>query len=179
MTIRRQKVERKLYTECAAVYEEKPSNCSQYGHELKGEDPQPKRHQIVELPLLQPLVTEYKLHSLECEHCGAKNRAKLPVGVSEKSYGARLATFVGMLSGESRQSHRQIQVFLNDVFGIKMERGTINNIRQEISEAIAAASEEAKEYATQQPVVNCDGTGFSQQNRDGNSPSEKKHGYGC
>ena len=61
---------------------------------------------------------------------------------------------MGVLSVEARQSHRQIQGLLREVFGIEMGRGTINNIRQEVSEAIAAANEEAKEYAKQQPVVN-------------------------
>ena len=176
LTVARPKAERKLYAveECETVHEEKPSNCSKCGYELKGEDPQPQRHQIVDLPVLKPHVTEYRLHTLECEHCGEKSRAKLPAGVTEKRYGARLAALVGMLSVESRQSHRQMQGLLKEVFGIEIGRGTINNIRQEVSEAIIAASEEAKEYAQQQPVVNCDETGFSQQNRDGNNPSEKK-----
>lgn len=176
LTVKRAKAERKLYAveECETVHEEKPSNCSKCGYELKGEDPQPNRHQIVELPVLKPQVTEYRLHTLECEHCGEKSRAKLPTGVSEKSYGARLTALVGMLSVEARQSHRQMQGLLREVFGIEISRGTINNIRQEVSEAIAKASEEAKEYAQQQPVVNCDETGFSQQNRDGNNPTAKK-----
>jgi transposase len=176
LTVARQKAERKQYAveECETVHEEKPSKCRKCGYELKGEDPQPHRHQIVELPVLKPQVTEYRLHSLECEHCGEKSRAKLPVGVSEKSYGARLTALVGMLSVEARQSHRQMQGLLKEVFGIEISRGTITNIRQEVSEAIAAASEEAKEYAQQQPVINCDETGFSQQNRDGNNPSAKK-----
>ncbi len=70
LTVARQKAERKLYAveECETVHEEKPSNCRKCGYELKGEDPQPHRHQIVELPVLKPQVTEYRLHSLECEH---------------------------------------------------------------------------------------------------------------
>jgi len=176
LKVARQKPERKLYEveEKERVQEEKPSKCSKCGYDLKGEDPQPQRHQIVDLPVLKPLITEYKLHQLECAHCGEKSRAKLPEGVTEKSYGARLAAFVGMLSSETRQSHRQSQRFLREVFGIEIGRGTINNIRQEISEAVAAASAAAKEYAQQQPVANCDETGFSQQNRDSKNPSKKK-----
>jgi transposase len=176
LTVKRAKAERKLYgvEECEIVQEEKPNNCSKCGYGLKGEDLQPHRHQIVELPVLKPQVTEYRLHTLECEHCGEKSRGKLPTGVSEKSYGARLTALVGILSVQGRQSHRQTQGLLREVFGIEISRGTINNIRQEISEAIANASEEAKEYAQQQPVVNCDETGYSQQNRDGNNPAAKK-----
>lgn len=176
LTVARQKSERKLYEaeECVAVYEEKPSTCRICGYELTGEDAQPQRHQVVDLPVLKPLISEYRLHELECEHCGEKTQARLPEGVSPKCYGARLAAFVGMLSGESRQSHRQIQAFLSEVFGIEIARGTINGMRQEVSEAVAAASTEAQKFAQKQPVVNCDETGFSQQNRDGKNPEEKK-----
>jgi transposase len=58
-----------------------------------------------------------------------------------KCYGARLAAFVAMLSGESRQSHRQVKTFLSQVLGIELARGTINRMRQEISSAVAAAIE--------------------------------------
>jgi DNA-binding transcriptional MerR regulator len=176
LTVKRAKAERKLYAveECEAVHEEKPTNCSKCGYELTGEDPQPHRHQIVELPVLKPQVTEYRLHTLECQHCGEKSRAKLPTGVSEKSYGARLTALVGILSVQARQSHRQMQELLREVFGIEISRGTINNIRQELSEAIAAATEEAKEYVKQQPVMNSDETGFSQQNRDAPQPNREE-----
>jgi transposase len=189
---RRIKPERKLYevAECVATHEFKPSNCSSCGYELTGEDSHPKRHQIVDLPVLKPLITEYRLHQLECEHCGDKTRASLPSFVSPawvccmvgepdrtdsaRCYGARLAAFVAMLSGESRQSHRQVKTFLSQVFGIELARGTINRMRQEISSAVAAATTEAMAFTQQQPVVNCDETGFSQQNKDGENPSLKK-----
>jgi transposase len=173
---RRIKQERKLYeaAECVATHEFKPSNCSSCGYELTGEDLHPTRHQIVDLPVLKPLITEYRLHQLECEHCGDQTRASLPSFVSPKCYGARLAAFVAMLSGESRQSHRQVKTFLSQVFGIELARGTINRMRQEISSAVAAATTEAMEFTKQQPVVNCDETGFSQQNKDGENPNQKK-----
>jgi len=172
----RKKQERKLYEleECAEVHEEKPITCKGCGYGLAGEDPQPERHQIVDLPVIKPLVIEYRLHELECEHCGEKTRAPLPEGVSARCYGARLAAFVAMLSGEFRQSHRQIQEMLKQVFKIEIARGTINRMRQEVSEAVAAATEEAMEFAQQQRVLNCDETGFSQSNKDGKNPEQKK-----
>lgn len=173
---RRIKQERKLYevAECVATHEFKPSNCKSCGYELTGADSHPKRHQVVDLPEIKPLITEYRLHQLECEHCGDRTRASLPSFVSPKCYGARLAAFVAMLSGESRQSHRQVKTFLSQVFGIELARGTINRMREEISSAVAAATTEAMEFTKQQPVVNCDETGFSQQNKDGENPKQKK-----
>ena len=33
---------------------------------LTGDDTQPQRHQVVEIPPLRPVVTEYQLHQLVC-----------------------------------------------------------------------------------------------------------------
>ena len=106
--------------------------------------------------------------------CGERTRAPLPEGVSPLCYGTRLAAFVAMLNGEFRQSHRQIQEMLKQVFRIEIARGTINRMRQEVSEAVAAATEEAMEFAQQQRVLNCDETGFSQSNKDGKNPEQKR-----
>jgi len=170
------KQERKLYPieEIEIVHEELPSTCNSCGHELTGVDPQPERHQIVDLPIIKPLITEYRLHQLECEHCGEKTRASLPLGVSPRCYGARLAAFVAYLSGESRQSHRQIQEFLSQIFRIEVARGTINRMRREVSEAVEGATTEVKEWVQKQSVINCDETGFNQQNKDGKNPKDFK-----
>ncbi len=42
----------------------KPSACRRCGHALTGADPQPLRHQVLELPAFRPDVTEYHLHRL-------------------------------------------------------------------------------------------------------------------
>jgi hypothetical protein len=172
----RNKQEKKLYSpeECVACHEEKPAACNSCGYELTGEDTQPYRHQVVELPVLNPYVTEYRLHELECEHCGEKTRAALPEGVSPKSYGVRLAAFVAMMSAENRQSYRQIQGLLSQVFRIEKSRGTLNEMRQEVSISVEKAVAEAMAYAQQQPAANSDETGFKQQNKDGGNPSNKK-----
>ena len=40
----------------------KPAQCRRYGEDLTGSDPQSWRQQVVELPPLQPQITEYQLH---------------------------------------------------------------------------------------------------------------------
>ena len=73
---RKGKRERELYPaeECQSIQDEKPSNCRVCGEALSAEDPQPYRHQIVELPVIKPEVHEYRLHKLECRHCGASTQ---------------------------------------------------------------------------------------------------------
>ena len=58
----------------------KPTSCQQCGTLLMGEDPQPQRHQVCELPPIEPEIIEYQLHTLTCLHCGQKNRVSGPSG---------------------------------------------------------------------------------------------------
>src|SRR5215472_5259414 len=48
----------------------KSTYCRRCGHALQGEDLQPLRHQVLDLPPIRPEVTEYQLHRLRCPECG-------------------------------------------------------------------------------------------------------------
>jgi len=54
----------------------KPTNCTTCGALLLGEDAQPVRHQVSELPRTEPDVTEYQQHTLTCLACGTQNTAE-------------------------------------------------------------------------------------------------------
>jgi len=56
----------------------KPTNCTACGALLLGEDAQPVRHQVSELPRMEPDVTEYQQHTLTCLACGTQNTAEWP-----------------------------------------------------------------------------------------------------
>src|SRR5262245_27821352 len=68
----------------------KPRACHRCDHPLQGDDPQPYRHQVTDLPPVQPVVTEYQLHGLVCPACGATTRAALPRGVPPGGFGPRV-----------------------------------------------------------------------------------------
>src|SRR5947209_7404004 len=68
----------------------KPPQCRRCGHALEGEDPQPLRHQVLELPPVRPEVTEYQLHRLCCPRCGLTTCASLPPGLPAGGQGPRL-----------------------------------------------------------------------------------------
>ena len=61
--------------ECDAVVPVLPTNCRRCGSALQGTDPEPRRHQVWEIPLPQPIVTEYQLHRLRCT-CGCSTDRK-------------------------------------------------------------------------------------------------------
>src|SRR5512142_3253464 len=59
----------------------KPAACRRCHQPLQGDDPAPLIHQVAELPRIEPIVDEYRLHRLTCPHCGAMTCGALPEGV--------------------------------------------------------------------------------------------------
>ena len=162
--------------QCDEVYDHRPSQCRCCGENLSGEDGSPFPHQVGELPPLVVRIEEHRLHELECPHCGKKTRSKLPEGVPEKGYGERLTALVGYLSSVGHQSHEQVVRFLEEVLAVKISVGTVNRLRQELSESVEAAVAEAQAYVEQAPVRHCDETSWPQHNADGSNPTNKQ-GY--
>ncbi len=152
---------------CSEVIEHHPITCPSCGESLSGEDKNPYRHQIVEIPPIEPIVIEHRLHQLTCGRCGTQTRATLPPEVNPSGYGVRAVATVALLSVVYRNSQRMVQSALADLFGISMSLGTVNKLRQQASVAVANCVDEAKLYVQQQKVVGADETSFKQGNLDG------------
>lgn len=163
---------RKLYPaeDCRAVHEVIPPACQGCGANLSGQDSHPHRHQVIELPPVKPEVVEYRLHGLRCACCDTVTRADLPSGVSALGYGERLTAMVALLSGAYRLSYRQVCAVMADLFEVRLSRGGVGRLRQEISDAVSPAVAEAKAYVQEQPVMHSDETSYPQGNRDGENP---------
>jgi zinc-finger binding domain of transposase IS66 len=59
-----------LVAEVDVVIAVKPERCRRCQHPLQGEDSQPERHQVTDIPPIKPAVTEYQLYQLGCPACG-------------------------------------------------------------------------------------------------------------
>jgi transposase len=106
--------------ECAAVQDHYPQTCSCCGEKLTGFDPNPYRHQVVDIPPIQLQIEEHRLHQLECAHCGQKTRACLPQEVEVSGYGERVVAMGSLMSGMYRHSHRMVVSAMSDLFGLKL-----------------------------------------------------------
>jgi transposase len=142
-----------------------PTHCVGCGSPLTGSDPSPLRHQVTELPPLQPTVTEYQLHALRCRWCGVVTRAPLPEGVPERAFGPRLQALVAVLSGAYRLSKRNIQQLLADCWGVELALGSISALECATSEALREPVAEARRFIQQQPVAHVDETGWREANQ--------------
>lgn len=138
----------------------RPTECRHCQHPLGGEDPHPLRHQVTEIPRVQPTVTEYQLHALTCPRCGETTRADLPPGVPRGDFGPVLMSMVSLCAARFRQSKRLAQELLETMLGVHLSTGAICKVEQQTSEALAEPVEAALEYVREQEVVNGDETGW-------------------
>jgi transposase len=127
---------------------------------LEGDDPQPRRHQVTEVPPVQPVVTEYQLHCLLCPACGVPTRAALPVGVPTGGFGPRVQAIVALCTGAYHLSKRTTQTVMEDLFGLPMSLGTLPNLEHATTQALAVPVAEAHTYVQRQSIAHVDETGW-------------------
>jgi transposase len=140
----------------------KPEQCTRCHAPLAGNDPAPWRHQVIEIPPIKPVVTEYQWHQLVCLTCGEVTRAAWPAGVPSGPYGPRVQATVALCTGAYRLSKRTTQQMMDDVCGISMSVGTVSQLERATTGVLAAPVEEARTYVHEQKVAHLDETSWRQ-----------------
>lgn len=140
----------------------KPRRCGGCRAALRGDDPQPRRHQVTEIPPIRPTITEYQLHTLTCARCGAATPAPWPAAVPRGVLGPRVVALVAVCTGVYHLSKRTTAGVLADVFGVPVAVGTITACEQAVSATLAAPVAAAQAAVQQVPVVHADETGWRQ-----------------
>jgi transposase len=138
----------------------RPDKCCNCHRPLHGDDPQPRRHQVVEIPPVKPDATDYWLHSLSCEHCGEVTCAELPAGVPHRGFGPRLTAVISILSGKYRMSKRMVRELLADLLGTELSLGSVSNLEREISTSLTKPVEDVGAHVREAAIANLDETGW-------------------
>jgi transposase len=138
----------------------KPEWCRRCQCPLRGEDPQPQRHQVTEIPPSKPVITEYQRHRLICPACGEATRAAVPTGVPMGEFGPRVQAITALCTGAYHLSKRTTQSVLTDLFGVSVSLGTVAQLEQATAQALAAPVAEARAYVQAQPAAYLDETGW-------------------
>lgn len=143
----------------------KPSECNKCGTLLLGEDPQPNRHQVCELPPIEPEIIEYQAHALTCLCCGHENRAPWPVEMPTGSFGPRVQGLIGYLSGRFSVSRRDVQEMMTSIFQVEISLGAVSAQEAKLSAALEQPVTEAQSYVQQQAQANTDETSWEKNNK--------------
>jgi transposase len=140
----------------------KPSSCRRCGHGLSGEDPRPLIHQVAELPKVEPIVDEYRLHRLACPDCGETTCGTLPTGVSSGGFGPYLQAVLAVLAGAYRLSKAQIRQLSADLFGLSISIGMISKLERRSSRVLEAPYNKLAVSVHRADAANIDETSWRQ-----------------
>ena len=160
------KHERQLISteDCDDVQPLKPTACRRCGEKLSGSDPEPLRHQVWELPPIQPHVTEYQRHRLACPCCGETTCAELPAGVPQGQSGPRLMAFTALLMAYYRQSKRRTAEFLTTLLGQPCSAAMTVKMQTQVTAAVRPAYEELVAQLPTEEHLNADETPTKEEN---------------
>ena len=142
--------------QCQAVIALRPTACRRCGESLAGNDPQPLRHQVWEIPEIKPLVTEYQRHRLICPCCQQSTCAELPSGVPLSQAGPRLVALTALLMGCFKQSKRRVALFLEQVLNQPCSPGWVVKLQDQATTALKPAYEELAAQLPTERVLGID-----------------------
>src|SRR3954453_18887718 len=156
-----------------ATFDCRPTACRRCGRGLSGDAPEPVIHQVAELPRIEPIVDEYRLHRLTCPACrrttsgalpagcppGASGPA-LPAGVPTGCFGPSLRAVLVMFAGAYRLSKRQIRQLVADVFTLSISTGMISKLERQSAAVLEAPYNELAVAVHHAEVTNIDETSW-------------------
>jgi len=140
-----------------------PRECSRCGGpvEARQQGPPAHRHQVWEVPEVKPYVTEWRLLYGYCAGCERWTSGELPPGVPTGAFGPRLMALVAYMTGLLRLPKRPVQWLWRDVLGVEVALGSVSKVEGQVSQALAAPVEEARQYIRRQRgPVHLDDTGW-------------------
>jgi transposase len=142
-----------------------PEGCSCGSINLEKTSEEPLRHQIVDIPPIEPQVTEYVQYIYRCKDCGQLIYQPLPDELKRKHFGPGTLSMVGILTGLVNTSKRKALALLNEVFSVPMSLGGLSNCEAQLTDVLEQPYNEAAEHVRCQDVGHADETGWPCGNR--------------
>lgn len=143
------------------IVECRVSHCTCCGHDLSGlPQHEAGRHQIIDLPPMQPIVREVVRYGRYCPGCQTYQRAVAPTGYEQgRVFGARLEGLVLYLHYAHPLSYARVQTILSDMTGLKLSIGALVNIVKRSQATLQQGADAIRQHIQQAAVVGSDETG--------------------
>jgi transposase len=121
------------------------------------------RHQQIEVPPLEPRITEWRRHQVTCPCCGYKTRAAYDGDqIPASPFGPRLMAIMSLLTGVYHLGRRRAVELLSDIVGVRVSLGALSAVEERVSSAVQPCVDEAWERVRTADVKHTDGTSWSQ-----------------
>ena len=141
-----------------------PDACRGCGQKFSEDERRPGgrfgRHQVAELPAISVTLIEHRTHRLRCRKCETRTTARLPVGIGPSAFGPNLQAALVTLTARNRVSRRGMIELARDLFGVSLSTGTVDQICQRASDALAGPHAQLHDWVLDQNSVHVDETGW-------------------
>jgi transposase len=141
-----------------------PERCQHCGRKLPQKSDQvttgePRRHQVTEIPEINPHTTEYQCPQVVCEHCQKTTQEPLPEEV-RGNFGPHLTALIAYWTVVCRVPRRLVEAMLADVWSLEMSLGSTQKAWEEVSQAVEQPCQQLQEQLPREAVLNVDETGW-------------------
>ncbi len=112
------------------VIEHDPNYCQCCGHEFEQENERELHsiRQVIDIPPIEPAVTEHRSYKRQCINCGHLSLGQYPKQVNSPiSYGNTISILISYFSVRQYVSHNRIKEIMADIFQVRMSEGTVVN----------------------------------------------------
>lgn len=135
-----------------------PAQCNDCGSAVDVDGDKPIRHQVFDLPKIEPIVSEYVRLRGICSGCGRKHHGALPAGVPSGQLGPRALALVGTLAGQFHLTQRKVQSVLSHIMGIRFSLGAVSQAHGLVSQALDKPVAQLHAELQHAPVCHADET---------------------
>jgi transposase len=144
-----------------------PVYCRKCGKELEGEAVFNQRRQVIDIPPIKTITTEYQVYSKSCS-CGYCTLSEFPSKVkSPVSYGNNVEVLISYLSVRQYLSINRIQEFLAQVTNLKLSQGSICNKIKSFADKCSPIYSQIKQRIEQSKCIGTDETGYVENGKKG------------
>jgi transposase len=117
---------------------------------------------VWEIPVVRPQISAHHYHTVCCPSCGDLVSAHRPADVPPGSFGPQTAATIAMLHGRYRLSDREAPALLDDLFGLPISLGSVVDLQQTVSAALASVYQHIQTSVQQQGHVHMDETSWKE-----------------
>jgi transposase len=144
------------------VVEHRPAWCLHYRAPLPGSEPVVlrERRQVHELPPVRLVVTEHQALHVRCSGCAQVSVGTFPMEApSRAQYGPQVRAVAVYLVEQQLVPLGRVQQLLDDLFGLRLGRGTLVGWIQQAARVVEPVEAAIKAALRQAPVLQSDETG--------------------
>lgn len=134
--------------------------CSNCGVSLSADIQQlMQRYDKIELPPIQPVVTQVERYGCNCPQCGHSQLAAVPSGLEPGSpFGDSIAALVTTLRYSHAISYSRMQQLMQEVFGLAISEGGIANLLERVKQQLSTTVNGILTRIRQSRVIGSDET---------------------